>query len=237
MDYRIITSFIGVGVVALAAVMPFAACGDSTSTSTSSSGGTSGTSSSGASSSSSGGAGLPAAAGYFTAVTEWKGYGFTFTDALGSTISPTCTETGGCDPALNSMCATGSVVADAAYQGVAGLGWQLSREATADAVAAAWTVSGSGINVTLSGAPTGARLQLQALNAASNSERYCAPIPAGGGLIKWADLKTYCWGDTANPSVSLKVGDPIGQAAIVVPGTATAAVPFDFCITAMSVAP
>lgn len=165
-----------------------------------------------------------------------SGYPYTFVEAPseGSTILPVCDATG-CTPALTSLCANGSVAAAADWGSIAGIGWAVNADSNGNI--GTWAVAGSGINVTLSGTAPGARLQFEEPNASSNSQRYCAPIPSGGGLIRYSDLKTYCWKNPAVPPVALKPGTQVAYAAVVIPGNPTAAIRFDFCITDLRMVP
>lgn len=158
----------------------------------------------------------------------WQGYVFTLADKLGSTISPVC-DTTGCTPAWGAQpCAKGTVAKNAMSASFAGLAFH-----TVDPMGGprgVWLATGSGIYVSVINPPASARLQLQQ-KAASNDTRYCAPLPTGGtGLIPFADFKTYCWGDAANPSKPFAAGTDVHEVTVIIPGNSTADQTFDFCL-------
>jgi hypothetical protein len=165
--------------------------------------------------------------GYLTR-DPWMGYVFTIVDALGSTVSPVCTTTG-CTPAWGTQaCASGTVNKDAMSASFAGLAFHANDPVGGPR--GTWTSTGTGIYISVSNAPASARLQLQE-EAASADTRYCAPLPAGGtGMIPFSSFKTYCWGDAAHPSKVFALGTKIHEVTVMVPGTSTAAQPFNFCL-------
>jgi len=168
--------------------------------------------------------------GYLTAG-PWKGWVFTLADSLGAgtTVSPAC-DPNGCTPSWGAQpCASGQVGKDANSATFAGLAFHVNNPMSGGT--GTWTTQGDGIYVSITTPPASGRIQLQEPNASSNDQRYCAPLPAGGtGLIPFSSFKTYCWGDAAHPSKVLSSGTQIHEASLIVPGSSSAAQPFDFCV-------
>ena len=164
----------------------------------------------------------------------WMGYLFTYSDALntGTTISPTCTSTGCTPPWGAQACVTGTVAKDAASASYVGVAFHVINPKVG--AIGTWPVAGTGLLVSVSNAPAGARVQVQEMPAPTNDQRYCAPLPVGGtGVIPFSSFKTWCWGDPAHPSKTLAPGTRIHEASISIPGNSMAAVPVDFCLLNM----
>jgi hypothetical protein len=225
-----------------------AATGGVTSTTT---GGTTSQNPQGGSTSASGGAtaatggGSPLTGGvatpgqYYTQSTL-MGSTWTAKDADGSTITM----------ATGEMCVTGNIVKipmiDGSttydYGGAWGVdvGWNLDQTAGVDGGAAgaqnpADVSALTSLTVALNGA-TGLtlRVQLEVKDADSGtSAYYCASLPAAGGTVNLADLKTQCWGTTGNVAFDKDTMQPISFAIQVVTDT-TAAHPFNFCVTTLT---
>jgi hypothetical protein len=175
----------------------------------------------------------------YVSVGPWMGYGFTVADTLGegTTVTPTC---GGstCTPAFtgNQFCFSGSVAPDAAYGGFALLGWNLNQASAASSPIDPWTVPTSGgVTITLDNmdSNTDLRLQVQEPNATSNTQRYCATLQSGVE-IPWSTLESECYNSTPGPAVQGGVTQLV-NAAVQVYGNNMTAVPFNICITGMSV--
>jgi hypothetical protein len=194
--------------------------------------GTGGTATGTAGASASGGSGTSESPpGFFTAGylsrAPWMGYVFTIADSVGSTVSPLC-DTTGCTPAWGTQaCAKGKVVMNATSSGFAGLAFHANEPTSG--TRSTWTSTGTGIYINIANMPALARLQLQE-EVSSDDTRYCAKIPAGGGLIPFSEFKTFCWGDPAHPSKAFVVGTAVNEVTINIPGNQTADVPFDFCL-------
>ncbi|HVY32006.1 MAG TPA: hypothetical protein VHB79_35970 [Polyangiaceae bacterium] len=189
------------------------------------------------SSSGAGGSGAPLesppgffSGGYLTSG-PWMGWVFTYADSAGkgTLVSPVC-DANGCVPAWEKQaCLKGLVAQDPASSTFVGLAFHNNNPMSGGT--GTWTVAGQGVYISLSNPPPAARLQLQEPNTSSNDQRYCAPLPLGGtGVIPFSSFKTYCWGDAAHPSKALALGTQIHETAIVVPGSAASATPFDFCL-------
>jgi hypothetical protein len=115
----------------------------------------------------------------------------------------------------------------------AGIGASLNQ-AMATSVASPpvgqYAVTGSGISYSLSDLPAqGMRLAVD-----EGGTDYCAPLMSASGTVKWASFNTKCW----NNSGMALAGAPKAATYIHFQVTAaTAAAPFDFCVTAVSFAP
>ncbi len=198
------------------------------------------TTSSGNPSSSAGSSGQPGGtfvnAGYVM-TGPWGGYGYTVSDTLGegTTVSPSCSG-GTCTPpfAGDTFCMTGSVAPDAAYNGFALLGWNLAQSTTAGSTPGGWAVPASGgVTITVANPDSAPmRLQVEIPNATTTADRYCATLTSGTE-IQWSELETECYNATGN--TKLAAGTMLQNAAVQVYGTNMAAVPYNICITGMTV--
>src|SRR5690606_10227715 len=75
------------------------------------------------------------------------------------------------------------------------------------------------------------RIQVQGPTGSTNAnDRWCANIVGGGGFIPWSEFNTQCWDDSGE----WYDGEPLEAAVILVPGDATAAVPYDFCLESLA---
>ena len=91
----------------------------------------------------------------------WMGYLFTYSDALntGTTISPTCTSTGCTPPWGTQACVTGTVAKDAASASYVGVAFHVINPKVG--AIGTWPVAGTGLLVSVSNPPAGARVQVQ----------------------------------------------------------------------------
>ncbi|HYP88463.1 MAG TPA: hypothetical protein VEQ59_09920 [Polyangiaceae bacterium] len=157
--------------------------------------------------------------GFGTSTTgTWSGYGFTYTYGTGAKIAPGMGDT--CFSGAK-FCANGTV--PAADTAGAGLGWNIGQKmnsSTNTAVAVTTPVK-----VTLAGAVAGMRVQLSVSSAVS----YCYTLTTTDvptATVKLASFNTKCW-DNSGTAYD---GSPIQAIQVVVPGAATAAKTFDFCV-------
>jgi len=88
------------------------------------------------------------------------------------------------------------------------------------------TSAGVTVDVTNTGGSQ-LRVQIAGPNGATDpNDRWCVLIAGTGGFIPWGSFNTACWGGYGNSYN----GEPITQIAILVPGSDSVAVPFNFCI-------
>jgi hypothetical protein len=159
----------------------------------------------------------------------WKGYAFTAKGGTGTTITPDdfSTLTAG-----QALCACGTVKGTTDYSGTAMIGINLNQMAGGMDVGTVMP-SGMGIGVTVTGAgTTPMRLQIQGpMGATDASQRWCADLPAAGGVIPWGNFQFECWeGGKRTPFNGMQ---PISAAMVLVPG-GTTDISFNFCVTGMS---
>jgi len=91
------------------------------------------------------------------------------------------------------------------------------------------TSAGVSVDVTDTG---GSQLRVQIsgpAGATDPNDRWCVPIAGSGGFIPWGSFNTACWGGYGNAYN----GEPLTQIAILVPGSNSVAVPFNFCINSI----
>jgi hypothetical protein len=164
-------------------------------------------------------------------VTTGSWHGYAWTAALtGSSITPAGFST---VPAGSPLCASGSVAPQADYGGWAMLGVNLNQAQSANAPANTVVPTGTGVTVSVSN-PGGSALRVQISGPTGETDandRWCATISGSGDFsLPWSKFNTRCW-DSAGTAYS---GQPLQAIAILVPGSNTAAVPFNFCLTSIT---
>lgn len=159
----------------------------------------------------------------------WLGYAYTSASAT-TTISPTSYAS--CStPCM--LCASGVVPATADYSGLALIGFNTAETIDASSRGTV-TPRGSALVVSFTSTmSTALRVQLLGINGeTSESDRWCALIPAGAGpqlSIPYSTFNTQCWeGGMGTQYVS---GTPILGVQLLVAGTNLTDVPFNFCLT------
>lgn len=150
----------------------------------------------------------------------WKGYAYTYSYGKGTTVIKPVTSASTSCLKGKAVCANGSVGKDDGSG--AGIGWNVSSPAA--------PVTGS-VTFVLKGATAGMRI---ALGPATGDE-YCYNLTTadvssanGTGLtLKASDFKQACYSEA--DAIAYK-GQDVKSVQVSVPGSATAATPFDFCI-------
>jgi hypothetical protein len=172
--------------------------------------------------------------GYVT-TSEFAGYAYTFATqsaAFGSnpvTVSPTC-DTSGCTPAFSSnrVCATGVVGAASDFASLAGITFNVNQPSANDRYTSLFTTSLGSYGLMVDYTNTaGSPLRVQLNDSAWISYCYELPPASGTSYIPWTYFNTACWngsGTSYSPSV------PIVGIQMMVPGSDTVDVPFDFCL-------
>lgn len=166
--------------------------------------------------------------GFVTAGT-WHGYAFTAPVGVSTSITPAgyAMLTAG-----SALCACGTVKGTVAYSDSAMIGINLNQEAGGTTVGTI-TPSGAGVSVTVTGAgTTPLRLQIQGpMGDTDPTQRWCADLPAAGGMIPWGNFLFECWqGGHRTPFNGTA---PIASVLVQVPG-GTTDIPFNFCVTALA---
>jgi hypothetical protein len=155
------------------------------------------------------------------------GYAYAYSDAAKGGMSSACVDT-------LALCGAGMTGAMSTDTWGAGIGVNLNQAMSTSAASppiGMMAVTGSGISYTLSNLPSqGARIIID--NAGMD---YCAPLSAASGTVKWADFNLTCWAPT--PSGDLSGAPTTATHLNFQVDAATAAAPFDFCVTAASFAP
>jgi hypothetical protein len=167
--------------------------------------------------------------GGFVSAGMWHGYAFTAKGGAGTSITP---DDFAMLTAGQALCACGTVKGTTDYSGTAMIGINLNQEAGGTDVGTV-TPSGMGINVTVTGAgTTPLRLQIQGpMGSTDAKQRWCADLPAAGGMIPWGNFQFECWeGGKKTPFDGMTA---ITAAMVLVPG-GTTDIPFNFCVTALA---
>lgn len=186
---------------------------------------------------------LSVTSGYVTSGLS-EGYGFTWLgdeSNANTCVVPVCGVTG-CTPAFGAtaLCAAGLVAADATYNSIAGVGFNLNQSSSGIGapesipapskitIAASFYGDLSAFNANLGNAA--ARVQI----ADSAGISYCVVAGgwASGSPIDITTFNTTCWDDSMG--VALTSGTPIQSIHLIVPADATADRPFSFCLTGVS---
>jgi hypothetical protein len=155
--------------------------------------------------------------GYFDNGT-WAGFAFTAADQS-STISPADFSA---TPSGSPFCVSGTVNPDPSYANFALLGVNLNQAEDGTIVGPAFA-AGSGIEVDIDN-PLGSQMMVQ-LVGAGTGDMWCT-YTTTGGIIPWGAFRRECWTQTGAPYAL----EPLEQLNVVVPGNASAAIPFDFCL-------
>jgi len=168
--------------------------------------------------------------GYFTGGT-WKGFAWTATFGTGNTVMPANFE----GVANWPVCASGTVAGVADGSNGAMVGWNLNQEKVTDAPLGTVTPSKLGVAVSITANVSAQlRLQIQAADGETNADhRWCAEIGTGGAdiFVPYDTFNTECWPGGAG--VAYDGTTPLSQVIVQVP-SATADVPFDFCINSIA---
>jgi len=154
----------------------------------------------------------------------WMGYVWTSTSGAGSTITPM-----GFESQTTGMprCVQGSVAPQADFSGTAILGFNLSEGPGVTSMTI--TPSKAGVVVEVE-KRVDSPLRFQIKSAASGGTEWCADLSGSGGFIAWDSLRTQCWTTTGTRYAR----EPIDSAMVLVPGTNSAAVAFDFCVSTLA---
>jgi hypothetical protein len=165
---------------------------------------------------------LPAGGPYLTSG-NLKGYTWVALAGAGTTL----TATGLAATEFSApICIQGSVVATPDYSGNAIVGLNLNQAMSGEPMAFTPTLAGLQLALT-SRVASPLRIQLQTADGAG---LWCAELTGAGGFIPWTAFNTACW----DGSGAAYASQPISIAMISVPGTTTAAVPYDFCLNSIT---
>ncbi|MBN2341077.1 MAG: hypothetical protein JXX29_11190 [Deltaproteobacteria bacterium] len=163
--------------------------------------------------------------GYWTSG-PMHGYAWTAAVIEGSTVSPAdYSELA----AGGAFCASGVVAPEPDYKGVGMVGLNVNQEEGEDTPINTFVPTSEGLYVNVSN-PGGStlRVQIQGPEGETNADqRWCAPISQlGGETISWSTFNTACW----NNSGAEYAMEEITAVIVLVPGSNSAEVPFEFCI-------
>jgi endoglucanase len=168
-------------------------------------------------------------AGGYVIAGSWQGYAWTAASTEnGSTITLKDF------PALAAggpLCASGSVASQYDWGGYAMIGVNLNQAQSKDAPMNTVVPTSAGVSVDVTDTG-GSQLRVQIsgpAGATDPNDRWCVPIAGSGGFIPWGSFNTACWGGYGNAYN----GEPLTQIAILVPGSNSVAVPFNFCINSI----
>lgn len=185
----------------------------------------------------------PPPGGYFRSG-AWNGYAFTGANVdvvPGTTIAPTTFDM--LAPG-EAFCVTGSVAADPdtdgeagplGYRGVSLLGFNINQaqepaEGETEPAIGTAVPTGTGIAVAFTKTvPSTVRIQIQGPTGETNeNDRWCYEIPGDAGPIfaPYAEFNTKCWDGTGTNYT----GQPLAAVLFTVPGGATNATPYGYCI-------
>jgi len=155
----------------------------------------------------------------------WSGYVFVAKDAT-TTLTPATFE----GTLGKKLCVDGSI--SATDQSFAMIGFNVNQAASEPNPVETWTTTGTGISVNVSN-PGQTPMRIKVTVGTTD---YCTDLSAAGGAQTkvWADFKTLCWG---SEGVVLPAGSAISSVAVQVPGTASAATPYNFCVVNLAPTP
>jgi hypothetical protein len=155
------------------------------------------------------------------------GYAYAYSDAAKGGSSDACLVS-------TAFCGAGMTGVQSTATWGAGIGVSLNQAMSTSAASPptnSYAVTGSGISYTLSNLPTqGARIIID-----NGGMDYCAPLASAMGTATWADFNLTCW--TPTPAGDLSGAPTTATHINFQVDAATAAAPFDFCVTAVSFAP
>ena len=160
----------------------------------------------------------------------WHGYGFTFAGpATSSTVMPA--NFAMCGATCTMLCASGSVGMTTDFSGTGLVGFNLNQAQGGTPMPVTPTgATGLTINFTNTG---GSPLRVQLLGPTGDTvatDRWCSTLAVTTGpvTIPWAMFNTQCWEGGAGTAYAKQ---PLKAIQLVVPGSDTAAIPFNMCIT------
>jgi hypothetical protein len=165
---------------------------------------------------------LPAGGPYFT---SGNLNGYTWVAQAGAATTLTATGLAASDFSA-PICIQGSVAATPDFSGNAMIGLNLNQAMSGEPMAFTPTLAGLQVAVT-NRVVSPLRIQLQTADGAG---LWCAEITGAGGFIPWTAFNTACW----DGSGAAYARQPVALAMISVPGTTTAAIPYDFCLNSIA---
>jgi len=161
----------------------------------------------------------------------WHGYGFTYAGPAtsGSTVAPA--NFAMCGSACTMLCASGSVGMTADYSGTGLVGFNLNQ-AQGGTPLPVTPVGATGLTINFTNTG-GSPLRVQLLGPTGDTvatDRWCSTLTATTGpvTIPWAMFNTQCWEGGMGTAYAKQ---PIKAIQLVVPGSNTAAIAFNMCIT------
>lgn len=174
----------------------------------------------------------------------YTGYFYSISDKLdggGSVICPECNELG-CSPLSTSMCATGTAgkvigTAYSTYWGV-GLVWNLNQPVSAPTCRAldapgSVDLAGKIITASFDAPPAAFRIQL---DTGSPTDYLCADVSGKSTIsIPAADFVDQCWTSGMRIPITAAQLASVKALRFMIPTNTSADVPFDFCITSLSI--
>ena len=181
---------------------------------------------------STGDSGVPATLGY-AQLGAFGGFPFTYLwpssgASTATIISPNCVGPGNCSPALSgsSICASGTIGADATLTTSAGLGFDFQPQDGSAATPLA--ISGSNLTLTFSNAG-GSNLVVNLVGDQSGSTFWCYELKGATSpvTIPLSSFNTACWDNSGQP---FSPGTSVAGIFVYVPSQASTAVPFEFCL-------
>jgi len=164
------------------------------------------------------------------------GYGFTWIgdkSNANTCIVPVCGVTG-CTPAFGAtaLCAAGVVAADATYNSVAGLGFNVNQSATGNEALPVSATAGISVGVVISASAGDFAMRVQVVD--STGTAYC--VETGSWCIECpisiTSFNTTCWDGRG---ATLTSGASIVSIHVIVPSDPFEDRPFSFCLTDASV--
>ena len=165
--------------------------------------------------------------GYLSAG-DWQGHCFTAVEH--GSISPDCADDPDCfSGSGNQVCAAGDLLPDPDYAAFALLGCNLNQPYGGEP--GSWSVDGFGMDLSLTN-PGGSPLRVHCMDDSGNF--WCADVREGQTGIAWESFNSQCWDNSGEP---LLPGTSLTMCGILVPGTNTDSVPFDFCVDRMAPLP
>jgi hypothetical protein len=153
-------------------------------------------------------------------VTSGPWHGWAWTTSPDGTISPQSFDGAA---AGTRLCAAGTVGRDSHAYAILGIDVAQSPE---NGNEPHWIPTGPGLFYDITNV-AGSPLRLQ---IAAEGGVWCAPISGGHGQLDWGQLNTKCWDGSGTPYDGRA---PMVNVMVLVPGSETETVAFDFCINSL----
>lgn len=134
--------------------------------------------------------------------------------------------------ASTAFCASGSVGPNGAYQSYAGAGFNVDQTVSSEGgTATSIPIEGSSMTLSYQNF-AGSPLRLQIIDTSYNYWCYTLTQAAGPVTIPMSNFNSHCWDGSGE---SFQTGTSISALQLIVPGSDTVSIPFNFCFLGVTI--